>query len=71
MKKPEFPKGPKELAKDEFAEKYNKPENKFYNFIDGKVTKPIKDSFSGNVYHIPVRLQLVILPDGTLKAREI
>ena len=57
----------------DFEEKYNRPENKFYNFIAGKgFVKPIEDKATGRTYFVPVSaLQIVVLPDGSVKMREV
>ena len=71
----EFKKGLKKIPEDTFAQKFYRPENIVYNLMSTgsglRITKPI-ESKEGKIFHIPVNgFQLIVLPDGSVKAREI
>lgn len=58
----------KPLNVDKFAEKYNKPGNKFYIL---KANKPIQDPDTKRTHFVEVTIQLVLQKNGKIAAREV
>ena len=56
------------LPKDTFAERFDKPDNKFFNL---DVSKPIRDEQTKRTYFVKAKLQIVVQPDGQIFAREV